>query len=437
VPGPDAPVRTIGARRTPEAVLCTAGAAACSVRHIFFSPACTSPDWKPRPTARLSRERQARLLPGEDRGWSLATVSVPPRVRVETINGREAWNAAALGFADCTLEQGWEWGEVLRTSGAQPHRCVIVEEDHCVAATTIISWRVPGTSLSLLYASRGPLVQPASDVGWLALMRAIRDLAAPTNAILLRVSPAWPSHRHDVHEQLIRHGFTRIPDEWTIWNAPRIVMTLTLDGTEREVWARLSNSRRREIRAAEQAGITVEPAGAESGVEVFYRLVVGNGRRKRYPVRRAAHFEALARLYGSAGTRVFLLAKHHGEVVGGLVGAKFGHRAYLLYSGVDRGWAPARTGARPGPLLYWRFIRWAQASGCAAIHWGGSGTKLPPGERDPGYGVYQFKRSFGSSCFAYLGYYDLVFRPALYKAFRIAERQLGPLVWRLRARLNR
>jgi lipid II:glycine glycyltransferase (peptidoglycan interpeptide bridge formation enzyme) len=343
----------------------------------------------------------------------------------------------ALAFAECTLEQGWEWGEVLRRSGAQPHRCVILEEDHCVAATTILSWRVPGTSLSVLYASRGPLVQPDSEAGWLALTRAIRDIAALTNAILLRVSPAWPSDRHDVHEQLIRHGFLHLPDDWTIWNAPRIVMTLRLDGTERDVWARLSNSRRREVRAAEQADITVEPAGTAPGMDAFYRLVVSNGQRKRYPVRRAAHFEALARLYGSAGTRVFLLARHRGDLVGGLVGAKFGRGAYLLYSGVDRGWVPARAGARPGPLLYWRFIRWAHASGCDAIHWGGSGTKLPPAERDPGYGVYQFKRSFGSACFAYLGYYDLVFRPTLYTAFRIAERQLGPLVWRSRALLNR
>jgi lipid II:glycine glycyltransferase (peptidoglycan interpeptide bridge formation enzyme) len=360
-----------------------------------------------------------------------------PRIRVETVNGREAWNAGALGFADCMLEQGYEWGEVLRTSGAQPHRCVIFEEDHRVAATTILSWRVPGTSLSLLYASRGPLVQPDSEAGWRGLVRAIREIAATTNAILLRVSPAVPSDRHDVHEQLIRHGFIRLPDDWTIWNAPRIVMTLTLDKTESEVWARLSNSRRREIRAAEQAGITVEQAGTDPVMVAFYRMVVSNGQRKRYPVRRAAHFEALCRLYDSAGTRVFLLARHNGDLVGGLVGAKFGRWAYLLHSVVDRGWVPARAGAHPGPLLYWRFIRWAQASGCDAIHWGGSGTKLPPDARDPGYGVYQFKRSFGSSCFAYLGYYDLIFRPTLYKAFRTAERRLGSLGWRLRALLNR
>jgi hypothetical protein len=51
--------------------------------------------------------------------------------------------------------------------------------------------------------------------------------------------------------------------------------------------------------------------------------------------------------------------------------------------------------------------------------------------------VFQFKRSFGSSCWAYLGYYDLVFRPRLYPLLRAAERRLGPLLWRLRARLNR
>lgn len=435
----------------PVSAVCTAGAAPVQVAAHLSAPPAHHRTGVPGGNGLALRGGRARLLPGRDRVWgfkdnlahspeglrpALRTGSCA-RPRFETVNDSETWNALALGFADSMLEQGYEWGEVLRTSGAQPYRCVILDEDHCVAATAILSWRVPGTSLSLLYAPRGPLVQPDSEAGWRGLVRAIQEIAAARNAILLRVSPALPSDRHDVHEQLVRHGFIRLRDDWTIWNAPRIVMTLTLEGTESEVWARLSNSRRREIRAAEQAGIIVEQAGTELGVVDFYRMVVSNGQRKRYPVRRSAHFDALCRLYGAAGTGVLLLARHNGDLIGGLVGAKFGRWAYLLYSGVDRGWAPARAGARPGPLLYWRFILWAHASGSNAIHWGGSGTKLPPDERDPGYGVYQFKRSFGSSCFAYLGYYDLVFRPMLYKAFRAAERRLGPLAWRLRALLNR
>ena len=71
------------------------------------------------------------------------------------------------------------------------------------------------------------------------------------------------------------------------------------------------------------------------------------------------------------------------------------------------------------------------------VNWGGSGTNYPPRESDLGYGVYQFKRSFGSICEAYAGYYDLVFRPTLYVVLRAAERRLGAVAWRVRARFNR
>ena len=83
-----------------------------------------------------------------------------------------------------------------------------------------------------------------------------------------------------------------------------------------------------------------------------------------------------------------------------------------------------------------RDVIWAKAEGCETIDWGGSGTGYPPCPADPGYGVYRFKRSFGCALSRGPGYYDLVFKPRLYHAWRLTERHVLPLAWRLRGQFN-
>jgi hypothetical protein len=69
-------------------------------------------------------------------------------------------------------------------------------------------------------------------------------------------------------------------------------------------------------------------------------------------------------------------------------------------------------------------IRWAIAHGCTLYDFGGTGTGDPPKESDKGYGVYQFKRSFGAEIVRWYGYADRPFRPARYAGFRLMERLL-------------
>lgn len=352
--------------------------------------------------------------------------------RAIAVDDRDRWNALLSSRADAALEQGYEWGEVLRDSGAGVHRLAVAQEGRLAAAVAMLGWGAPIIG-SVLYAPRGPVVGEAS--AWPPLIEAIAGVARTTRAAFLRVSPPATASPHCLHEALLRQGFLHLPDEWAVWNCPRIVMTLGLDGDDDAVWRRISNTRRREIRVAARA-FTLDEVGAAADLRSFYRLLLRMGRDKRYPVRRPRFFEALWREYRRAGTGLLVLARHGGDVVGGLLAARFGRSAYFLYSAVDRA-RGAAAGAPAGPLLYWHFIRWARAAGCDMIHWGGSGTKLPPDPSDSGYGLYQFKRSFGATLVACPGYYDLVFRPVTYRVARLVEQRLGPRLWSLRARLNR
>lgn len=202
----------------------------------------------------------------------------------------------------------------------------------------------------MLYAPRGPLVTEV-DPPRKALDDTIKQVAMWTRAGLLRVSPGADISRRDIYAGLISNGFMRRREDWTIWNAPKVVMTRRSNPPARQYGAASANFRRREIKAAQAAGVTIVEAPDADDLRTVYRFLVEMGRRKDYPVRLRRHFEAVWREYRAASSAVLLVARHRGEAVGGLLGARLGRKAYYLYSAVGRP-SEADSTHRPGPLLH-------------------------------------------------------------------------------------
>jgi lipid II:glycine glycyltransferase (peptidoglycan interpeptide bridge formation enzyme) len=352
---------------------------------------------------------------------------------VEAVD-RDHWNGLLIGRGDYDLPQGWEWGEVQRDAGWTTHRYAVLAGATCIGAISVARRQVPGVPYSILYASRGPLLDWTDERAWAGILEAVGQLASRHGAIFLRVSPGAANDDAVVRGALARHGFQPLADDWTTWNAPRVVLTLGLEGDEDALLRRLRKGIRRDLAAAQRRGASVREARDRDDLLAFHRLTVAAGREKGYPVRPLARLEALWDAYVARGNGVLLLAEHEGALIGGLLGIRLGRRVFLQRAAILR---PA-DGQRvhQGPLVYWEFIRWAKAAGCDVIDWGGSGTRFPPCESDGGYGVYQFKSGFGSSLEYRMPYHDLVFRPGLYRLGCAIERRGLPTAWRLRAWLN-
>ncbi len=360
-------------------------------------------------------------------------VAAPTRgVRVVEVADRDAWNRLVLSRPHYELEQGWEWGEVQRGSGWTPHRYAAFAGERCVGVVSVVSGRIPGLPYSVLDACRGPLLDWNDDAVWRSVLPVMRELGRRQRAVLLRLSPSMAHDHVAFRDALARHGFQPLADDWTTWSPARAVVTLRLDADEETLRLRCRKSVRNEIAAARRRGVTVRMARERADLIAFHHLVVTAGRQKGFPVRPLSRLELLWDAYVRRDNGILLLAEYQGALVGGLLGARMGERAYLQMTGV------LRTDERiyQGALLYWEFIRWAKAAGCAHIDWGGSGTRFPPRETDQGYGLYQFKAGFGSELHYSAPYHDLVFRPRLYRLARAVETRALPWAWRLRALLN-
>ena len=355
--------------------------------------------------------------------------------RLERVDNRDRWNRLIIDMPYSDFRQAYEWAEVRRTQGWQPHRLAVVEGDHCLAAISFLSKRLPGLGVSILYGSGGPLLRDWNDRSIFdQLLEGVRSIARAQGAIFIRIDPKIPDDQQRPRSTLMEHGFNHLTDDWTTWNAPRIVMRMCLGESESELKKKIRRRFREHISAAPAKGLRIVPATSLDQGWEFHEALAAAGRRKGLPVRGRDYFERLWQEYLREDRGVLLVAEHDGNAVGGLIGVRFGNTAHMLY--VTQRDRPEGGRLNQGPVLYWEFIHWAKSQGCTEIDWGGVGTQFPPEEDDPGYGVFRFKKGFNSSLVYLGGYYDLVFSRGWYKRFRFLEKSVSAVAWTARARLN-
>ena len=354
---------------------------------------------------------------------------------IREVKNRDEWNALVLSLPKYDLRQGYEWGEARVSQGWSPRRIAVFEGQSCVAAIAILEKRIPLLGRSILYAPGGPLLKDTRhDRAWDRLLAGIRQVATETDAIFLRVSPKNSNEDLSIRNVLVARGFHNLAEDWTTWNTPRITMTSNLEGSEDFLYQKLRKRFREYIASAPRRGVSIRKAVSVKQARDFRDALAFVGRGKRFPVRGKSYFERLWEEYVTREEGVLFLTEHDGQVVGGLLGAKLGDRAYMLYVTVrERNGAPK---LQQGPFLYWEFIRWAKREGCKKIDWGGVGTNFPPREDDPGFGIYRFKEGFNASLTYLTGYHDLVFSNPSYRAFRLLERWASAFAWIVRAKLN-
>lgn len=350
-------------------------------------------------------------------------------LELRTVTSRDEWNYTVLGFPGCDLRQSYEWGELMRSQGWEPLRLAAFNGSRCLVAMSVLAKRMPGLG-SVLYAPRGPLIESGAYPAWESLQALVRHVGDTTGGIFLRVSPAEPIDGADRLSELHEMGFSRLPDFWSVWNTPRNVMRLSLDGTERDILARMTKRRRRYIVNRSEGAVAVQREWGLEAVKVFHGMLLEHGARNHYPVRGWPYFEAFYRQFAREDALALMTARMSDGPVSATLGVRFGPVAHAIY-------APSTLAAREtraGEMVEWEWIRWAKAAGCTEIDFGSSGTDVPPRESDPGYGRYRFKQELGCVLTLYAGYYDYVFAPRRYRAVRLLERHVLP---RARASVSR
>ncbi len=309
--------------------------------------------------------------------------------------------------------QLWSWGDVKRGDGWTPLRLMVERDGRVVAACALVEKPVMRSlALRLWLAHRGPVVDPGDARTAERLWEGLRLLANARGAVGLRCDPEWPPEE----ARLLRAaGLVPLPPrpDWYLGGLqPLRVWRISLHGGADAVLARMEPHTRYDIRRAERKGTTVREGGQQD-VARLHALERAIARRKSFALRSPEFFDRLwAAWNGPGGPGRLFVAEVGGRFAGAAWFVRCGRGCWGQFAAADH----ALRGALPTVALYWAAIRWAIAEGCTFCDFGGIGHIV-----DPRDGLWAFKKGFGPGDTRFCGEHDLVFQPAAYRAFRVAE----------------
>jgi lipid II:glycine glycyltransferase (peptidoglycan interpeptide bridge formation enzyme) len=162
--------------------------------------------------------------------------------------------------------------------------------------------------------------------------------------------------------------------------------------------------------------------GAIDDLPAFYHLLQITGKRGNFSIRRMEYYEKEWEIFSEIDQVVMLMAFYQDQLLAGHIAVKFGDRAAYFHGGSIN--FPADTGVNY--QLVWEAVKWAKTQGCRTFDlWGipdeagrivSEGNEPPSSDRtDDLWGVYRFKKGFSKNIVCYIGAYDYVYNPVLYK----------------------
>jgi len=152
-------------------------------------------------------------------------------------------------------------------------------------------------------------------------------------------------------------------------------------------WRALTRERRKGIRKADEAGLTVRDAHSDSDIELMYRMLRQTAGRHRIPMQHRSLFLAVREILAKSGKARLVFAFADGEAVACRVVLAWGDRLYDWYAGSHRrGYL-----IHANEWLVWRLMEWGHEKGLQVLDFGGAG--------DPAhaYGPREFKRRFNGT----------------------------------------
>lgn len=337
------------------------------------------------------------------------------------MNIREATDADHARFNDFIarfpwgdLLQAWEWGDLKARSGWKPIR-VLAEDDtgNVVAAAQLLKRPLPYVGKSILYASRGPVLDTQNAALVREFTNGLKRVARKHGGILIKIDPPVESSDSQTVANLRAVGFQPVVAEGFGGTQPKAVMILDIAGrTEDDMQASFHQKWRYNIRLGAKKGVVIKEDCTRDDVATFYNLLEETTQRDGFRVRSLKYFQDMWDCLAPAGFAKVALAYFDDEPIAGVFCYKFGDKACYLYGASSN----RHRNVMPNHLMQWRMIQWAKNAGCKWYDFRGVSPKKGDGDTHL-EGLNRFKEGFSPRFVEYIGEYDLVLSSLWYWAW--------------------
>jgi lipid II:glycine glycyltransferase (peptidoglycan interpeptide bridge formation enzyme) len=338
-----------------------------------------------------------------------------------------AWDTFVERRADGHVLQTSAWAALKSRFGWSAGRVAVLDENRIVAGASVLFRRLPLGLATLAYIPKGPLVDWDCAPLVSVLFGGLDKLCRARRAFALKLEP-------DIEDTQVAREASKMQQAGhsTRPVQPRGTILIDLTKTEDELLSAMNQSTRRNIRLAARRGVVVREGTADD-LLAFNSLMQITGERDGFGVHSAEYYRAAFELFVPRGWARLFIAEVAGappcaSPVAAIMVFAFGSKAWYMYGASGN----EHRERKPTHALQWEAIRWAKSRGCATYDFWGipdeDETTLESKFQDEEsglWGVYRFKRGFGGRIVRYVGAFDRVYSPLLYRAFFLALQRRG------------
>ncbi len=313
--------------------------------------------------------------------------------------------------------QSWEWGEFRQKTGIKVQRWGLFEGRQLKEAIQVTIHPLPKGKWTIGYFPKGEI--PSRDQ-----KRVLEKIAKKENCIFIKLEPKVELKKINQAKIkfLKRNGFVKGRSLFTPYN-----FILDLSPSLEELLKNFKSKTRYNIRLAQRKGVEVKIDNSDEAFEFFLKLMKETTQRQGFYAHEEDYYREMwatlqnqKSVINSSSTKTLkadlMVAKYKGEIITAWMLFWFGETMYYPYGASTRKYREVMA----NNLVMWEAIKLAKKRGCNYFDmWGALGPN--PSKNDPWYGFHRFKSGYNPNLIEYMGTYDLVFHPFLYKLFRLTE----------------
>lgn len=299
--------------------------------------------------------------------------------------------------------QSWAWGEFRQQQGHRVVRLGVFTKNKLVRVYQITFHRLPHLPWSIGYLPKSVL--PTKEV-----VEALKQIGREEKAIFIKLEPNQIASQ-GAYQKLKNLGLIQVKSFFAKYTS-----VIDLTQTPEELLASFKPKTRYNIRLAQKHGVVVKEDNSDQAFEAYLRLTSETTHRQGF----YAHDERYHRLQWQAmrkaGISHLLVATYQNQILATFMLFVFNKVLYYPYGASTR----KHKELMAPTLLMWEAIRFGQAHGCQSFDlWGSAGPN--PSPNHPYFGFHKFKEGFSPKTVEFVGTYDLVINPFLYRLYNLAD----------------
>ncbi len=317
-------------------------------------------------------------------------------IRTALDSDQSVWNSHAAHPL-----QSWEWGQFRQAMNIDVARLINVTHKNIKDAWQITFHRIPHTSWCVGYFPKGPL--PTNE-----MIKHLKKLGQEKNAVFIQLEPNVVASNIEAMPKSL------VPSHRSLFT--KYTFELDLTASEEDLLKQFHPKTRYNIRVAQKHGVTVAQDNSTEAFNKYLELTRQTTGRQGFYAHSTHYHQTMWKILHKAGIATLFRATYKDETVATWILFIWKNHLYYPYGASSRNHREIMAPT----LLLWEIIRWAKSRKIERFDlWGAIGPNPDP--NDPWFGFHRFKQGFNPTLVEFVGSYDLVIKPTLYKIYCIMD----------------